>query len=112
MPAISCVLVRGLQAWIWPAQPMPATTTRQPASSAQFWRNGKATVGWAPPHKRAGSTFRTMPDASNHGLYAAAAMDLMLAQPSMIKRSVPAVGDRLLVGFRPALYEAVLGFTV
>ena len=30
----------------------------------------------------------------------------MLAQPSMIKRPVLDLGDRLLVGFKPDIYES------
>ena len=33
----------------------------------------------------------------------------MLAQPSMIKRPVLAVGGRLIVGFKPEIYAEALG---
>ena len=38
----------------------------------------------------------------------ARAIELMLAQPSMIKRPVLDLGDRTLVGFKPDLYAAAL----
>ena len=36
------------------------------------------------------------------------AIALMLAQPSLIKRPVLETGGRLLVGFKPDLYERAL----
>jgi len=36
-------------------------------------------------------------------------MALMLAEPSMIKRPVLAIGGKLLVGFKPEQYEKAFG---
>lgn len=66
-------------------------------------------VGWEVLLNRAGTTFRALPDAAKVGLDAERAIGLMLAQPSMIKRPVLDLGDRLLVGFKPDLYAAALG---
>jgi len=68
-----------------------------------------ANVGWETLLNRAGTTFRKLPDADKQGLSEAKAIDLMLAQPSMIKRPVLDLGDRLLVGFKPEVYGAALG---
>ncbi len=65
---------------------------------------GKA--GWETLLNRAGTTFRKLPEAEREGLDGAKAIALMLAQPSMIKRPVLDVAGRLIVGFRPADYEA------
>ncbi len=62
--------------------------------------------GWETVLNRAGTTFRKLPDADREGLDAAKAIDLMLAQPSMIKRPVADLGDRRIVGFKPEMYEA------
>ncbi len=62
--------------------------------------------GWETVLNRAGTTFRALPDADKADLDADKAIDLMLVQPSMIKRPVLDLGDRTLVGFKPALYEA------
>ena len=62
--------------------------------------------GWETVLNRAGTTFRALPDADRADLNAAKAVDLMLAQPSMIKRPVLDLGDRTIVGFKPAIYEA------
>jgi arsenate reductase len=65
-------------------------------------------VGWETLLNRAGTTFRKLPDAAKHGLSEKKAIALMVEQPSMIKRPVLDVGGRLLVGFKPAEYEAAL----
>ena len=64
--------------------------------------------GWETVLNRAGTTFRALPDADRADLDAGKAVDLMLAQPSMIKRPVLDLGDRTLVGFKPERYAAVL----
>ena len=61
-------------------------------------------LGWETLLNRAGSTFRKLPDADKEGLNEKRALALMLAQPSMIKRPVLDLGDRLLVGFKPEIY--------
>lgn len=63
-------------------------------------------LGWEVLLNRAGTTFRKLPEADRQGLDAGRAVALMLAQPSMIKRPVLALGSRPLVGFKPDLYAA------
>lgn len=64
-------------------------------------------VGWEVLLNRSGTTFRKLPDADRTSLTQAKAIDLMLAQPSMIKRPVLDVDGRLTVGFKPDAYKAV-----
>lgn len=66
-------------------------------------------VGWPTLLNRAGTTFRKLPEAEKEGLDEAKALALMAAQPSMIKRPVLEAGDRLVVGFKPDVYEGVFG---
>ena len=47
-------------------------------------------------------------DAAKADLDQAQAIELMLAQPSMIKRPVLDLGDRTLIGFKPDLYAAAV----
>ena len=62
-------------------------------------------VGWEVLLNRAGTTFRKLPEADREGLTEAKAIDLMVAQPSMIKRPVLELGGgKLIVGFKRALY--------
>lgn len=65
-------------------------------------------VGWETLLNRAGTTFRKLPEAARADLDADNAIALMLAQPSMIKRPVLVADAAILVGFRPADYEAAL----
>lgn len=64
--------------------------------------------GWEVVLNRAGTTFKKLPDADKADLDASKAIDLMLAQPSMIKRPILDLGDRRIVGFKPEIYEAAL----
>ncbi|WP_313740300.1 ArsC family reductase [Pseudomonas sp.] len=64
--------------------------------------------GWQVVLNRAGTTFRKLDEASKADLDQAKAIELMLAQPSMIKRPVLELGDRTLVGFKPETYAAAL----
>lgn len=63
-------------------------------------------VGWETLLNRAGTTFRKLPETERQGISEGKAIELMLAQPSMIKRPVLDIGSRLIVGFKPADYEA------
>src|ERR1700710_2198609 len=62
-------------------------------------------AGWEKLLNRAGTTFRKLSDAEKEGLNERKAISLMLAQPSMIKRPVLEAGGKLLVGFKPEVYE-------
>lgn len=66
-------------------------------------------AGWETVLNRAGTTFRKLPEPDKTGLDAQKAIGLMLVQPSMIKRPVLDLGDRLLVGFKPDAYQAAFG---
>ena len=66
-------------------------------------------VGWEALLNRSGTTFRKLPESDRQNLDEAKAVALMLAQPSMIKRPVLEIGERLLVGFRPEAYAALKG---
>ena len=66
-------------------------------------------VGWETLLNRAGTTFRKLPDADKQGVNERTAIDLMLAQPSLIKRPVLDLGGgKLLVGFKPEVYDEPL----
>ena len=64
--------------------------------------------GWDKVLNRAGTTFRKLADEQKADLDQTRAIELMLAQPSMIKRPVLDLGDRTLLGFKPDLYTAAL----
>ncbi|MBP2548330.1 Spx/MgsR family transcriptional regulator [Neorhizobium galegae] len=56
---------------------------------------------------RAGTTFRKLDEADKAVLTREKAIELMLAQPSMIKRPVLETEGGLTVGFKPETYEAL-----
>jgi arsenate reductase len=66
-------------------------------------------VSWETLINRAGTTFRKLSDKDKQAIDARKAIALMLAQPSLIKRPVLDLGGgRLLVGFKPEIYEDAL----
>ncbi|HEY1630744.1 MAG TPA: ArsC family reductase [Rhizomicrobium sp.] len=68
-----------------------------------------AAVGWEVLLNRAGTTFRKLPEKDKDGLTENKAIALMLAQPAMIKRPVVEKGAKVLVGFKPEIYEKAFG---
>lgn len=68
-----------------------------------------AQVGWETLLNRAGTTFRKLPQTEREGLDASKARSLMLAQPSMIKRPVLERDGRITVGFKPDIYQHLMG---
>jgi arsenate reductase (glutaredoxin) len=67
------------------------------------------TVGWEVLLNRAGTTFRNLPPEAKANVTQAAAIELMIGQPSMIKRPVLDLGGRLVVGYKPHLYAEAFG---
>lgn len=76
------------------------------AESLAAWCAAK---GWETILNRAGTTFKKLPDADKVDLTEAKAIQLMLAQPSMIKRPVVEHPGGLLVGFKLPEWEAAFG---
>jgi arsenate reductase len=66
-------------------------------------------LGWETVLNRAGTTFRKLPDADKQDLTAAKAIDLMLTQPSMIKRPMLDLDGKLTAGFKPDVYARAFG---
>jgi arsenate reductase (glutaredoxin) len=62
-------------------------------------------LGWETVLNRAGTTFRKLPDKAKDGLTEKKAIDLMLAQPSMIKRPLLDHKGKFTAGFKPDIYE-------
>ena len=64
-------------------------------------------VGWEVLLNRSGTTFRKLPEAERDELTEKKAIDLMLAQPSMIKRPVLVHGKTVNVGFTADQYATL-----
>ena len=66
-------------------------------------------VGWEILLNKASTTFRELSDTDRLSLDESKAKALMLANPTMIKRPVLDLGDRILVGFKPDVYQQAVG---
>ncbi|MGH8418203.1 MAG: arsenate reductase [Pseudomonas sp.] len=64
--------------------------------------------GWQTVLNRAGTTFRKLDEAQKADLDQDKAIELMLAQPSMIKRPVLDLGGKTVIGFKPELYATAI----
>lgn len=64
-------------------------------------------LGWERVLNHSGTTFRKLPEAQRESVNEKRAIELMLAQPSMIKRPILEHGDKLVAGFKPAEYVSV-----
>lgn len=71
----------------------------------EYWIDA---VGWETLLNRTGTTFRKLDEAAKAGLDRDKAIALMLEQPSMIKRPVLEIDSKIIVGFKPEVYEAQL----
>ncbi len=65
-------------------------------------------VGWEALLNKAGTTFRKLPVSETAGLDDKKALRLLAQHPSMIKRPVLESEGRLIVGFKPEGYAAVV----
>jgi arsenate reductase (glutaredoxin) len=70
----------------------------------EAWTDAK---GWETVLNKAGTTFRKLSEAEKAGLDRERAIELMLAQPSLIKRPVLETQGGLTVGFKPETYETL-----
>lgn len=64
-------------------------------------------VGWEALLNRRSTTWRSLPAEEREPLDAARARTLMLAHPTLVKRPVLEHAGGVIVGFRPADYEAL-----
>lgn len=65
-------------------------------------------AGWETVLNRAGTTFKKLPDDVRAGVDQDKAVELMLEQPSMIKRPVLEFPGGVLIGFKPEIYARAL----
>jgi len=61
-------------------------------------------VGWETLLNRSGTTFRKLAESEKTALSERKALALMAAQPTLIRRPVLDLGDRIIVGFKPDTY--------
>ena len=61
-------------------------------------------VGWELLLNKRGTTWRQLPDKDRETVDESKAIDLMLANPTLVKRPVLVRGKQINVGFKPAEY--------
>jgi arsenate reductase len=66
-----------------------------------------AELGWEALLNRAGTTFRKLTESQKAASSSAEAIALMRAHPSVIKRPVLELGEKIVVGFKPELYQSL-----
>lgn len=64
-------------------------------------------IGWESLINRSGRTWRALPDDVKTGLAERSAIQLMLNEPTVIKRPVLHAGSQYLVGFRAQDYQQI-----
>lgn len=62
-------------------------------------------LGWEPLVNRRGTTWRKLPESDRENIDEAGAIQLMLANPALIKRPVLAMDGRYHVGFSESDYQ-------
>lgn len=65
-------------------------------------------LGWEALLNRRGTTWRQLPPAQREGVDVGRAQELMLTYPTLIKRPVLEIGDRIEVGFDADRYQNLL----
>lgn len=66
-------------------------------------------LGWETLLNTRSRTWKELPAAARTDLDAAAAVDLMVAHPTLVKRPVLVSGDMIHVGFKEDLYAGLFG---
>lgn len=62
-------------------------------------------LGWENLLNRRGTTWRKLPDSDKENIDEQSAIELMMAQPAMIKRPLLDAGDQRILGFSDPTYQ-------
>ena len=68
-------------------------------------RQAVGQLGWEQVLNKRGTTFRNLPDELKQSISESVAIEQMMLAPAMIKRPILALDNRLVLGFKDALYE-------
>lgn len=64
-------------------------------------------LGWENLLNRRGTTWRKLPDSDKENITQQKAIELMLAQPAMIKRPLLDTEDQRILGFNASTYQQI-----
>jgi arsenate reductase (glutaredoxin) len=106
----NCDTVKKARAWLDAAGiPYVFHNYKQAGVDAGSLARWCEALGWEVVLNRSGTTFRALPESDKTGLDQAWAIQLMLAQPSIIRRPILEGPGVLLAGFKPETWAAALG---
>ncbi|RKF18062.1 ArsC family reductase [Alginatibacterium sediminis] len=77
---------------------------RKDGLDAEFLKHQAQVLGWEVLINKRGTTFRQLDDAVKAALDESSAIELMLAQPALIKRPLLIHKDKSYLGFKPQQY--------
>lgn len=80
---------------------------RQDALTKKQLINWESHVGWETLLNRRSLTWRNVSDAVKTTIQKDSALDLMLEQPTLIKRPVLDTGQQCFIGFSPDNYQSI-----
>lgn len=73
--------------------------------SSELLKHFSARLGWKTMLNRSSTSWRQLSAEQQDGLTETKALELMLANPTLIKRPVLDTGSELLIGFKPDIYQ-------
>ncbi len=105
----NCTTVKRARAWLAERHiAVPFHDFRKDGASAALLGRWSREIGWDALLNRKGTTWRQLPEEVRAGITdEAAAIALMVAKPSVIRRPILEMGDAIHVGFDPARYETL-----
>ncbi|MDA8094547.1 MAG: arsenate reductase [Betaproteobacteria bacterium] len=103
----NCTTVKRARAWLAERQiSIPFHDFKKDGASAALLERWSRMIGWDALLNRKGTTWRQLPEEVRAGITGeAAAIELMMAKPSVIRRPILDEGEAIHVGFEPAVYE-------
>ncbi|KFZ38503.1 hypothetical protein HR45_03480 [Shewanella mangrovi] len=101
-----CDTVKKAVTWLDKQQlPYQFYDYRAQGLSAELLDSWLALASWEEIFNKRSTSYRALSDEQKAGLNAASARQLMLDNPTLIKRPVLTDGERILVGFKEAAYK-------
>jgi Spx/MgsR family transcriptional regulator len=109
----NCDTIKKARKWLEQQQlPHQYIDYRQDGINAALLAEFMQQLEWQQLLNTKGTTFRALPDADKQQLTAEKAVQLMLAQPAIIKRPVLEHDGKFYLGFSEQSYQTLFGISV
>lgn len=103
----NCDTVRKARKWLDKNQPnISFHDFREDGLDKEQLTHWVALIGWEKLFNKRSTSFRNLSDADKADIDQDKAIELMLSHPTLIKRPVLVVNDKIQVGFKEAEYQA------